>query len=146
MKHSVHKVLGWVAMVFSIYVMWITWRAGDRGSFLVALGFAAVACYFLLNVGSTHVDSDSIRYYLPFRTYQIRWSEVKYIEMDAEGASLVFVGENKTLSMNGPRLWTGKDKNDLQKLMVAQMKSYSIELRQTQKALFRRSKNARVEY
>lgn len=144
MKHTVHKVLGWAGLVFSVYIIWVAGRASDRGLCLVALVLAALSCYFLLNVGSTHVDSGSIRYYLPLRSYRIKWSEVQYIEMDAEGASLVFVGENKKLSMNGPRLWTGKDKNDMHKLMDAQIKTYSIEIRQTQKALFRRSKNTKV--
>lgn len=144
-KHSVHRVLGWAGLAFFIYISWVTWRAGDRRSFLVALGFAALACYFLLNVGSTHVDSDSIRYYLPLRSYRIKWSEVRYIETDVEGASLVFVGDNKRLSMNGPRLWAGKDKMAMRKLMDVQVKRYGIEIRHTQKAVFRRSRNTRVQ-
>jgi len=37
--------------------------------------------------------------------------------------------------MNGPRLWTGKDKNDMYQFMSAQIERYRIEIRQTQKAL-----------
>jgi hypothetical protein len=54
------------------------------------------------------VDSDSIRYFLPFRGYQIKWNQVQYIEVDNQVGSMVFVGENKQRAVNGPIAWTGK--------------------------------------
>ena len=90
------------------------------------------------------VDSDSIRYYLPFRSYQIKWNEVRYVEVDNQVGSMVFVGENKQLAVNGPMAWIGNDKFEMGKLISEQIDRYHIEIRVTEKAMFRLSRNTRV--
>ena len=143
-KHTLNIVLGWVGFVFFMLGGVMSWRAGARGTSLVFLVFVALSSYLLLNSGSMQVNSDSIKYYLPFRSFQIKWNEVKYIEIDRQAGSMVFVGENKRLSTNGPKLWTGKDKNDAGKLFSSQIDRHGIELRQTEMAMFRLSKNTKL--
>ena len=143
-KHTYSKVAGWLGVVFSIYACAITWRAGDRGSSLVILGFAALGIYLILTTGSMQVDSDSITYHLPLRSYQIKWNEVRYIEIDRQGHSLIFVGDDKTLATQGHKLWTGKDKMDMPDLIATQVGKYGIEIRLTEKAAFRFSRNTKV--
>lgn len=142
--HKYVKVWGWIGLVFFIVCSVGAWNAGARGPTLVFLAFVALAVFLLLNSGSMQVDSDSIRYYLPFRSYQIKWNEVQYIEIDGQGGNMVFVGENKKLAVNGPKLWSGKDKPDTMRLIGIQVDKYGIPIRTTEKAMFRLSKNTKV--
>ena len=143
-RHTFYMVVGWVGIVFFMLCGVMASRAGARGSSLLLLGFAALSGFLVLNSGSMQIDSNSIKYFLPFRSFQIKWNEVKYIEIDSQGGSMVFVGENKRLATNGPKIWTGKDKNDAGKLMSAQIDRHGIELRQTEMAMFRLSRNTKL--
>jgi len=105
-RHTYSKVVGWLCTAFFIFCSVSACRAGQRGASLVFLVFVALGSYILLNSGSMQVYSDSIRYYLPLRRYQIKWNEVRSIEIDSQGSSMVFVGENKRLAVNGPMFWT----------------------------------------
>jgi hypothetical protein len=136
--------VGWVCVALFLLGSIAAGRAGARSAALIFLGFVALGSYLILSCGSMQVDSDSIRYYLPLRIYQIKWNEVQYIEIDSQGANMVFVGENKKLAVNGPMFWTGKDKLDMGKLISTQMDRYGIELRPTEKAGFRLSRNTKV--
>jgi len=143
-KHTYSKIVGWICTAFFIFCSVSAWRAGQRGASLVFLVFVALGSYILLSSGSMQVYSDSIRYYLPLRRYQIKWNEVRSIEIDSQGSSMVFVGENKRLAVNGPMFWTGKDKRDAARLIAIQIDRYEIEVRTTEKAMFRLSRNTRV--
>ena len=143
-NHTPVKVLGWVCFTLSIFCTVMSWRAGGRGISLVFLFFAALGGYVILSSGSMHVDSYSIRYYLPFRSYQIKWTEIRHIEVDSQGATIVFVGENKKLAVHGPMFTSGKDKREAGRLIATQMDKYGIEFRLTEKANYRFSRNTRV--
>jgi hypothetical protein len=143
-KHTSSKVVGWVCVAFSIFCSAGALYAGDHRSSLFLLGFVALGGFIILSSGSMQMDSDSIRYYLPLRSYRLEWNEVQSIEIDSQGGSMVFVGENKRLAVNGPTLWTGKAKFDMSRLIAAQIDRYGIEIRPTEKAMFRFSKNTKV--
>lgn len=143
-KHTYYKVVGYLCGAFSVFCAVGAWRAGAGSAALVFLIFVALAIFILLNAGYMQTDSEWIRYYLPLRSYQIRWDEVRYIEIDSQGGNMVFVGENKTLATNGPVAWSGKDKKEMYQFIGAQIKTYGIDVRQTEKAMFRLSKNTRM--
>jgi hypothetical protein len=143
-KHTPQKVVGWLCVAFFTFGGVSAWLAGQRSASLLFLVFVALGGFILLNSGSMHVDYDSITSYLPFRSYQIKWNEVRYIEIDRQGGSMVFVGEDKKLAVNGPALWAGKDKRDAANLIAAQMDRYGIEFRLTEKAMLRLSRNTKV--
>ena len=138
-----YKVVGYLCLAFFIFCAVMSWRAGAHGATLVFLIFVTLGGYVILSSGSLQMDSQYIRYYLPFRSYQIRWNEVQYIEMDKQASSMVFVGENKQLPVHGPAVWSGKDKREMALLISAQIDTYGIEIRQTEKAMFRLSKNTK---
>ena len=142
--HTFYKVIGWVCVVFGVCCGVMAWRAGGRGLSLFFLLFVALGIYIVLNSGSTQMDSQYIRYYLPSGRHQIRWDEVRYIEIDKQGGNMVFVGENKRLAMNGPVSWSGKDKLEMLKLIRIQIEKYGIQVRQTEKAMLRLSRNTKV--
>lgn len=143
-KHTPLKVVGWAGVAFAFFCTVGAWNGGARPTSLLFLGFGALSSYLILGSGSMHVDSDFIRYYLPLRSYQMKWSEVQYIEIDRQGGNMVFVGENKKLAVNGPAVWFGRDRFDAGQLIAAQIDRYGIELRPTEKAMFRLSRNTKV--
>lgn len=143
-NHTYYKVVGWVGLAFFMICTLGSLNAGAGRTSLIFLGFVAISIYLVLNSGSMQVDCDSIKYYLPFRSYQIKWNEVQYIEVDNHVGSMVFVGENKQLAVNGPMAWIGKDKFEMGKLISEQMDRNHIEVRVTEKAMFRLSKNTKV--
>ena len=143
-RHTFNMVVGWIGIVFFMVCGVMASRSGAGGTSLLLLGFTALGGFLVLNSGAMQIDSDSIKYYLPFRRFQIKWNEVRYIEIDRQGGSMVFVGENKRLATNGPKLWTGKDTNDAGKLISAQIDRHGIELRQTEMAMFRLSRNTKL--
>lgn len=98
-------------------------RRRARGMSLLCFGFVALAIYVILSSGSMHINSDSIKYYLPLRSYKIKWNEVQYIEIDRQGSNIVFGGENKRLAMIGPAYWSGKDRIDTHRLIKAQIEN-----------------------
>jgi hypothetical protein len=130
-----------LSLSFVAYRHGVQGNAARHLSFLSSLRLVAT---LLLSSGSMQIYSDSLRYYLPLRRYQIEWDEVRSIEIDSQGSSMVFVGENKRLAVNGPMFWTGKDKRDAARLIAIQIDRYEIEVRTTEKAMFRLSRNTRV--
>jgi len=142
-RHTFYKVVGYLCLTFFVFCAVMSWRAGAHGATLVFLIFVVLGSWVILSSGSMQMDSQSIRYYLPLRSYQMIWNEVQYIEIDKQAGSMVFVGENKRLAVNGPATWSGKDKMEMAQLISAQIDRYGIEVRQTEKAMFRLSKNTK---
>ena len=136
--------MGWITVAFSLFCSVGAWSAGDYRPSLLFLIFGALGGYLILGSGSMLVDATFITYHLPLRSYEIKWKEVRYIEIDAGGGNMAFVGDNKRLAVIGPAFWSGKDKIYIQKLVGEQLDKYEIEVRVTAKAMFRLSKNTRL--
>lgn len=143
-KHTPCKVLGWIVVAFCVFAIVGSWNAGAYNASLLFLVFAGLGVYLILGSGSMHLDSDYITYHLPLRSYQIKWNEVRHIEIDAGGGNMVFAGDDKRLAVIGPAFWSGKDKIYLHKYMNEQLDKYNLEVRVTAKAMFRLSKNTRL--
>jgi len=144
-KHTPVKVVGWLGVAFSTFCTAGALSAGARGSALVFIAFAALGVFTILTSGSMQVDSHSIRYYLPLRSYQIKWNEIRSMEIDRQGYNMVFVGDNKRLAIIGPGYWSRRNKLETLNLIGTQIDKYGIQILPTQKALFRLSRNTRIE-
>ena len=144
-KHTPCKVVGWLGVAFFLFCGVAASRAGDGGASLLAFVLLLPGVYLGLSSGSMQVDSDSVRYHLPLRSYQIKWNEVQYMEIDITGSNMVLVGENKRLAMIGPYLWSNKNKRRMLGFMADQVDKYGIQIRVTQKAMFRFSKNTKAD-
>ncbi|MGH9882397.1 MAG: hypothetical protein ACRD6N_13250 [Pyrinomonadaceae bacterium] len=143
-KHTFPKIVGWLGVAFFLFCGVSAWLAGARWPAAFFLGFVAVGIYLILSAGSMEMDSQGIKYHLPLASYEIRWSDVKSIEIDPQGGNIVFIGEGKRLAALGPVMWSGKDKLEMRRLIGAQMKKGGIEMKTTGKAMLRLSKNTRV--
>ncbi len=143
-KHTPARVVGWIGVVLFTFGSAGALSAGAYGPSLLFLVFVALGGYIILASGSMQMTSDFITYHLPLRSYQIKWNEVRYIEIDAGGGNMVFVGDDKRLAVLGPAFWSGKDKIYLNEFMGKQLDKYDIEVRVTAKAMFRLSKNTKL--
>jgi len=146
------RILGWIVVVFMLFCAIMAWRA-DRGRasasthafvVLLFLTFVAMGIYLLLTAGSVEVTGETISYRSPVALYQINLSEVTYIEIDRSGHSIVFCGENKRLAALGPMYWSGSDKKRILNWLGGETDKRGIEIRPTEKAMYRFSKNTRV--
>jgi hypothetical protein len=76
--------------------------------------------------------------------YQMFWYDVTLLVLDWAVSNIFFWGENKRLVGMGPYYWQGADRNDMLLLVAAQIDKLGITQQQSEKAMFRRSKNTRV--
>ena len=118
--------------------------AGAQKPALFFLVFVSLGVYMLLFSGTLEMNSEIIIFRTPLMRYQMRWDEVTRLELDRVGSSIVFWGENKRLVGMGPYYWQGADKKDMLLLVAAQIDKLGITQEQSERAMFRRSKNTRV--
>jgi len=111
---------------------------------IMFLVFVAMGIYLLLTSGSLEVNGEVISYRSPIAQYQISLSEVMYIEIDSRGSSIVFCGENERLAALGPMYWSGSDKKRILYWLDREVDRRGIEIRPTEKSMYRFSKNTRV--
>jgi len=139
------KGLGWVCGLFFLILAVWSWLDGAGKVSLFFLVFVALSAYLILATGSTEMNKDYITYITPLGVYRIGWDEVTEIETDASGGSLVLIGKNKRLSLPGPAYWSGKDKERMLRFFTAQVETRGVEVKQTQKAMWRLNKNTKIK-
>ena len=118
--------------------------AAQASVVILFLIFVLLGIYLLLSSGSVEMDEEGITYRTYLAQYRIVWSEVKHIEIDRQGSNIVFCGDNKRLAALGPMFWSGSDKKLMLRLLDTQVRKGGIEIRQTEKAPYRFSKNTKV--
>lgn len=138
------RVLALVCIAFFLFLGVISWRADAGGVTFLFFGFVLLGIY-ALTAGSVEMDAQHVTYQTPLSTYRIVWDEVLRIEIDAQGGNIVFWGEGKRLNAVGPQYWCGKDKQKMLMLLSKQVEKYGIEVKETPKAMFRLSKNTKVD-
>jgi hypothetical protein len=123
---------------------------------LPGLGLAAIACTApfislaaacalpLLLSGSVELDAAALTRRTLWGQYAMRWEDVRWVEQDREGYSLVFHGGGKQLSLTGPAMWWGKDKARLLEVLNAQIQQRGLEVCHSWRAAFRVSRNVRM--
>ena len=145
-KHTTYKVIGWMNLLLFTLCTAVSWKVGTGYIPLVFLFFVLLGLYVIWATGHMEADSISIRFYSHFGKYEINWDEVEYIEMDKQAGNIVFFGKNKVLQTIGPTGWTGKkEKLEMINFLFGQIENRKIEVRQTEKAMYRLSKNTKVK-
>ncbi len=143
-KPTLIRVIGWVGIIFFLFCTIGAWRAGAQKPALIFLGFVGLSVFLLLFCGTLEMNSEIIIFHKPLKRFQMRWDEVTRIELDRMGSTMVFWGENKRLVGMGPYYWQGADRKDMLLLVATQIDKLGITVQQSEKAMFRRSKNTRV--
>ena len=143
-KPTFIRVVGWISILFFLFGTIGAWRAGAYKPALIFLVFVGLGVFLLLYSGTLEMNSELIVFHTYLKRFQIRWDEVTRIELDRMGSTMVFGGENKRLVGMGPYYWQGADRTDMMLLVATQIDKLGITVQQSEKAMFRRSKNTRV--
>jgi hypothetical protein len=99
--HGFIKIVGFVGAALFSLGAFMAWLAGQGSVSPGLLVMAAIGLLLPLLSGSVEADDYFITCVMPLWKFEIRWDEVSYIEIDREGQALVFVGEQKRLSIWG---------------------------------------------
>lgn len=143
-KPTFVTVIAWLCLAFFLFCTVMSIRAGQGEASPIFILFVMMSVYMLLASGPLVMDAHTIIYRTRWARYQIRWDEVTHIEIDQQGGGIVFCGEGKRLAALGPMYWGGSDKAEMLALLANQIERKQIEVRGTQKALFRLSKATKV--
>src|SRR5262249_38841329 len=138
---GVGLVCGLISLLFAVW----SWLDGEVTVPLFFLLFVALGAYLILASGSTYMNKDSITYITSIGVYRLRWDEVREVEIDPFHGNLVFIGQNKVLSMLGPSCWSGKDREQMWRLLLAQIETRDIEIKEIMKVIWPSNKNTKIE-
>ena|SRR5208283_2818942 len=127
-------------MFFAVFFVGALYTGADGPAAVFAL-FLFLCALLLLAYGPILSTGEEIAMLSPSGVYAIRWDEIRRIEYGQ--SHLVFVGDNKRLTVPNPMFWTGKDK----KLLIEAFGSFchqtGITPTKSFLADFKLSKNAR---
>jgi hypothetical protein len=137
-------VIGWLCTLLFLPCSIAACVGGMWGAAVVFLIFAAMGVYLILNSGTIEMTAECVSYSTPLGRYEVKWGEVKYIETDIQRQGIVLYGEGKRLAIYGPGYWSGDDTTEMAMLLTAQLEQFQIETKETQKALWARSKNTKI--
>ena len=143
-KPTFVRVVGWVCIIFFLFGATGAWRAGAQKPAVIFLVFVGLGLFLVLFSGTLEMNSEIIIFHTYLKRYQIRWDEVTHLELDRVGSTMIFWGENKRLVGVGPYYWQGADRKDMLLLVATQIDKLGLTVRQSEKAMFRRSKNTKV--
>lgn len=144
-KHTTYKIVGWLCLLLFAFATIMSWRANTGYLPLIFLFFVLLGLYIIWTTGRMEADSNSIRFCSHFGKYEMKWEEVDYIEIDKQMGNVVFFGKNQVLQTIGPAGWDSKkEKLEMINFLFGELKNRAIEIRQTEKAMFRSSKNTKL--
>jgi hypothetical protein len=138
------RKLAWICIALFSSFSILSFFIGLYIIVLLHLAFAGLGVYLLLTSGSISINTQKIRLQNNIGCYEIFWDEVNYIETDSMRGALVFNGGNKRVAFPGPAWWAGPDKMAFISLLDAEIKNRSILTKKSQKALWRLSKNSKI--
>ena len=143
--HWLVQAFGWSSIAFWIATTIQALENGQPFLIPIYLLLAIIAAGVVLNWGVTEFDNDGITRRTVMGVWSIRWDELRWMEMDMMGTTLVFIGEDRQMVIYGPSLWIGPDRRNVLSLLHAQAEHRKVELRRSLWAFFRWSRNTRVK-
>jgi hypothetical protein len=145
-KHTSVKIIGWLNILLFGFGAVGAWYANTPFGFVLIFVFAfLLGIYLVAASGDMEADLESIRFNQPFTKYRMNWDDIECVEFDQQFGNMVFFGKGKILNVIGPAAWSGKnEKQEMINFVFGRIEELGIELRQTQKAMFRLSKNTKV--
>jgi hypothetical protein len=143
--HWLIQMIGWAGLAFWISASMEAWERGEWAILFSLLLPGLLSVSFISNWGLTEIDALGIRRRTIFGTWQIQWEELRWLEMDLTGTTLVLGGENCQMVISGPILWAGTDRADVLAMIKAQSEYRKLPLRRSFWAIFKYSQRTRVK-
>jgi hypothetical protein len=124
-------VIAWVMMVMCLSIAVSLWVMRVPGCEKVSPGLVVLALLAGLNVlpDNVEMDAEAVTHIIPpFGRFRMRWDEIGWIEVDLAGYWMVIHGKDKSLSMMGPSIWSGRDRDLITKLFTIQVEQRRIDI------------------
>jgi hypothetical protein len=109
---------------------------------LTFIFFLLLPVYLLLFFGKIHIDDKVVRHSTLVGTYEISWDEIKEIQ-HSQGVC-VLIGEQKQIAVTDVQYWSGSEKDAAAEFYWNQIDNRGVKFTETAKALFKLSKNSRI--
>jgi hypothetical protein len=140
------KVFGWIGISLFGALAVGSLVSGEFGVTPIFLLFAAVGAFLVLTTGELSMNSETVTYNTPLGKYQMKWDEVKQIEMDFQRYAVVFYSQNRNerLAVAGPAYWSGSDNGDMEQLLSQEVQKRQIPIKQSMRAPYTMSRNTKV--
>ena len=97
----------------------------------------------LFYFGNVEMDRDAIRQATLSGKYEIKWDQIRQIELRQSEATIIFQGDNKVLTVLGRQFWQGEDVQLIMDFISTQAKNRDIDFIEGQRS-FRFPQNTKV--
>lgn len=143
--HWIIQMVGWTGLAFCIATAFEAWSQGEWGVLSTLAIPGLLSGSLIIHWGVTEIDPEGIRRRTLFGSWQIRWDQLRWLEMDLTGTTLVLGGENCQMVISGPVMWAGADRADVLAMIHAQTESRKLPLRRSMWAAIKPSRNTRIK-
>jgi hypothetical protein len=143
--HWLIQMAGWMGVAFWVSASFEAWQQGQWAFLFSLLVFGLLSISFIIQWGLTEINPQGVRRRTLLGTWQIGWDELRWLEMDLTGTTLVLGGENCQMVISGPILWAGADRADVLAMIQAQAEYRRLPLRRSFWAFFKFSQRTRVK-
>lgn len=143
--HWLIQMAGWTGLAFWIITSLEAWAQGQWGVLAMMALPGLLSVSFIVRWGITEINPDGIRRRTLFGAWEMRWEDMRWLELDVTGTTLVFGGEDSQIVISGPVLWAGPDRADMLAMIHAQSEARRLPLRKSLWAVLKFSKNTRIK-
>ena len=136
------KWLGFASLAFGIFMAVISYNNSDPMGMICSgtlFGGCGIVLIFL-TLGSIEANNQEISLKLPYRHVSMYWEEIREIYTNTNQGVVALVSENGRLMVK-PSGWSGKDKDQLYRLLQFKIEKSGVVPKESQKILFWMSKN-----
>jgi len=110
------------------------------GSFV----FSALGFFMLYYFGNIDMDTEVIRQSTLSGSYEIKWDDIKQIELRPSNATVVLRGEHKILTLAGWYFWNSAESAQIMQFIQSQAETRGIDIIEGKRS-FRFPRNTKIE-
>lgn len=125
---SSQALAGWSALAMFGPGAFLSWQfiPGGAGISAGCLGFALLGAFVIVTSVSYEIDERGVRCQTRFSQRELRWDQIRRVELIRGAGGLNFRGEKQSISVPGPARW-GRDGGLLMMFVLRQCQKLGIE-------------------
>jgi len=140
-----YKIIAWFGIVFFMLCWFFSWKSEQGYVSLFFLFFVGLGLLMLSVATRIQLNEETVIVYSLFAKYQMKWSEVKQIEIGSQGAYVFHSESGKRLVMPSTHMWSGKEKQSAYEFMDNQIDTLKIRASKSHTADFKIHKKVMVK-
>jgi hypothetical protein len=140
------KGVGWVCVAMFSACAFFSWRSETEVwvAFLF-LGFVGLGASVLAMSGQLELDTKKAARVTRINRYEMRWDEIKRIEIDKQANGITFSNGDKRIVALGLAYWSKENASEALEFINAQIAQREIEFVETTTATMKLSKNTKIK-